>query len=447
MAAGGFSASGLATLATGAYPQLHGIVADRWYDRKSKAPIQARADLLEATTLADELERRDQTLGISAEKSRVFCLGLEEGRTALLAGRARAQVYWMDAQGQFSTRGDVPQWLIAFNQGRNIADFQNKKWMALDGGNDLPPIRTLTSDPRRPGEFITLYQASPFGQDAQFELLRALMTAEKPGQRDTMDFVFVSLGSMELLGYETGSDSLMMDQMVLQLDRQIQSTLRELNTSLKSNYNLIFASAHGAPPLAAEGSRARRVIDGESLARAINKALSDAVDKSGPNKNTYVEKYVYPFLYLNQEVLRKQNIAPRVARQLAAEAALRYPGVAGYYTADGDCSHTGAWRRRFENSFHALRSGDVMLSYEAEAVEDYSAGRGISYGSLYNYDTHVPLMLYGPQFGRKRIERPIQAVDLAPTVANLAGIGSPSSATGELLLEALAEVPDDEHSK
>ena len=80
-----------------------------------------------------------------------------------------------------------------------------------------------------------------------------------------------------------------------------------------------------------------------------------------------------------------------------------------------------------------------MLSYEPESVEDFGAGRGVSYGSLYNYDTRVPLFLYGPQFGRKLIERSIESVDLAPTVARAAGIAAPSSATGEVLVEAYAE--------
>jgi arylsulfatase A-like enzyme len=79
-------------------------------------------------------------------------------------------------------------------------------------------------------------------------------------------------------------------------------------------------------------------------------------------------------------------------------------------------------------------------------VEDYGANRGVSYGSLYNYDTIAPLFLYGPQFGRKVIERAIEAVDLAPTVARAAGIGAPSSATGEVLAEAYAE-GEEEHPK
>ena len=44
-----------------------------------------------------------------------------------------------------------------------------------------------------------------------------------------------------------------------------------------------------------------------------------------------------------------------------------------------------------------------MLSYPPEYVEDYGQGRGISYGSLYNYDVRVPLCFYGPQFPRRRL--------------------------------------------
>src|SRR6202050_1177240 len=54
LAASGFTATGLATLATGAYPSLHGIVADQWYDHKTHTLAKARAEMLEAATLADE---------------------------------------------------------------------------------------------------------------------------------------------------------------------------------------------------------------------------------------------------------------------------------------------------------------------------------------------------------------------------------------------------------
>src|SRR5579863_6542263 len=55
MAASTFSASGLASIATGAYPQLHGIVADSWFDAESRKMVSASAAASQATTLADEI--------------------------------------------------------------------------------------------------------------------------------------------------------------------------------------------------------------------------------------------------------------------------------------------------------------------------------------------------------------------------------------------------------
>jgi predicted AlkP superfamily pyrophosphatase or phosphodiesterase len=55
MAASTFTPSGLATISTGAYPELHGIVADTWYDRREHKPILAALDKLQGTTLSDEV--------------------------------------------------------------------------------------------------------------------------------------------------------------------------------------------------------------------------------------------------------------------------------------------------------------------------------------------------------------------------------------------------------
>lgn len=433
LAATSFTASGLATLATGAYPQLHGIVAEQWYDRRAGAPAKASAALLEATTLADEAAR------LGPDRSRTFCLAINRDSASLLAGRSGAKVFWMDAQAQFTTGRQDPDWLAQYNRLRPIENVHNAPWTAVGAGEGLPPLRTITFDPVKPDEFMTLYRSSPYGQDAQFELLREIISAEKLGQGETVDFVFASLGSMALLGYETGSDSPLMEQMVLRLDRQVKATLEALDkTPGVGNYSLIFAAAHGAPPAPDQVTRPRKTVAGESLARAINKGLSDWVDK-GAVKNVYVEKYIYPFLYLKLDALRRQSLSVRNARKLAAEVALRQPGVAGYYTADGECSHNGDWRRRFENSFSELRCGDVMLSYEPETVEDYGPQRGISYGSLYNYDTRVPLFLYGPPFGAQVIERGIETVDLAPTLSRAAGLSMPSSATGTVLGDAFVD--------
>jgi arylsulfatase A-like enzyme len=218
-----------------------------------------------------------------------------------------------------------------------------------------------------------------------------------------------------------------MDQMVLHLDRQIDKLLDTLNGSVGvGNYALIFTGAHGCPAQPAP-TLPRAAVAGESVIHAIEKGLPD------PFRAMTVERYIYPFLYLRVP----PGMDRRQARVAAAQAALQAPGVAGYFTADQDCSNGGEWAQRFRNSFHIARSGDVMLSYAPGWVEDFGAGRGISYGSLYTYDTRLPLIFYGGLFRGRIWERPVESVDIAPTIARIAGLPYPSSTVGRVLGEAL----------
>jgi hypothetical protein len=175
-------------------------------------------------------------------------------------------------------------------------------------------------------------------------------------------------------------------------------------------------------------------VPGEKIARAIDQALSDRFD-TPPARNIYVEKYLYPFLYLRPDLV-KRNL--REARQFAGRVALNLPGVAGFFTADGDTSHYGEWNRRFRNSFHAIRSGDVMLSYKPGFIEDFGSLRGVSYGSLYNYDADVPLLFYGPGFRAQTFDRQVESIDIAPTLARYLAVSTPASSTGRVLEEALS---------
>jgi hypothetical protein len=148
-----------------------------------------------------------------------------------------------------------------------------------------------------------------------------------------------------------------------------------------------------------------------------------------------VLKYIYPFLYLDPPDYRD----PEPVREIAARAALDHPAVAGYFSASGACSEHDAWASRFGNSFHAKRSGDLMLSYRPGYVEEFAQGRGVSYGSLYNYDVKVPLCLYGPSFRAGVFEGPVDSVDVAPTLARVLGVAPPSSSVGRVLGEAFTE--------
>lgn len=262
------------------------------------------------------------------------------------------------------------------------------------------PMRTM--DPAA-ADFNALWQASPLGQAAQFQHVRELVTSEKLGRSFGTDLLCVVLNSIGQLAQETGAISPLVSDMVSHLDIQIEALLKFLDDTLGENaYQVAFTGAHGAPD--------------NTNARIAAKDIVNAVERVAP-----VEAYIYPYLYL---------------RSGDAELAAKTSGAAGWYTAAGHCSHTGLFRRRMENSFHPQRSGDAMLVYKPGAVEDFAGGRGISYGSIYNYDTRVPLLLYGPQFRNAEIETRIELTDVAPTLARVLGTAMPSSSSGRVLGEA-----------
>ncbi len=431
MAATTFTSGGLATVSTGAYPQVHGIVADSWYDRASQKPVRAASEALQATTLAEQIAAADSN-------NRIFAVALDSRDAALLTGQAPADLFHRDATGHFMARGkaEYADWLANFNETNAPEKVRNAQWFALGKKETTPALRSLTYDEAHPEDFLELYWSSWFGQKAQMDLVQQVIARAKLGQGQGVDLLAVTLGSSALLGYEVGADSPLMRELVLRLDHDVQDLLSFLDNNLGArNYSLAFTGAHGATR-DPDGHRATLAIPGETVARAVNQALSARYDLKG-RKNLYVEHYLYPFIYLRLAELEKAYIDPREARAVAGQAALSIPGVTGFYTADGDCSHSGDFLRRFRNSFHAVRSGDLMLAYGPEYVEDYGLGRGISYGSLYNYDTRVPLIFYGSQFEDQEFETTVESIDLAPTLARAAGTAWPSSTTGRVLGEAL----------
>jgi len=96
-----------------------------------------------------------------------------------------------------------------------------------------------------------------------------------------------------MLGYETGAQVGVMQQMVLQLDRRLEALMGDLAKGGGENgIQPRTGRAHGAPPLPAPESRARMAVNGESVAQAVAGALA-------ANSFGAVRKYVYPFLYLD----------------------------------------------------------------------------------------------------------------------------------------------------
>ncbi|HEX2312033.1 MAG TPA: alkaline phosphatase family protein, partial [Vicinamibacterales bacterium] len=99
-----------------------------------------------------------------------------------------------------------------------------------------------------------------------------------------------------------------------------------------------------------------------------------------------------------------------------------------------------AWLDAFARGYFPGRSGQVFLvPREGEFLVDRNPLYAFMHGSVWDYDTHIPLVLYGPPFINRIVstER-VSQQDVAPTLAALLGTAPPATSVGRPLREALA---------
>lgn len=99
-----------------------------------------------------------------------------------------------------------------------------------------------------------------------------------------------------------------------------------------------------------------------------------------------------------------------------------------------------AWLAAFARGYFPGRSGQVfVVSREGEFVVDRNPLYAFMHGSPWPYDTHVPLLFYGPPFVKPLVSKErVSQQDVVPTLAALLGTAPPATAIGRPLREALA---------
>jgi len=87
-------------------------------------------------------------------------------------------------------------------------------------------------------------------------------------------------------------------------------------------------------------------------------------------------------------------------------------------------------------NFNPKRSGDVYIIYEPHWGATFSKDVAIvNHGSPWVHDTYVPIIFSGWNIPAKKINRHVETVDIASTLALLLGTKLPSGAVGKPLEE------------
>ncbi len=139
--------------------------------------------------------------------------------------------------------------------------------------------------------------------------------------------------------------------------------------------------------------------------------------------------------YLNRNLIRDRKLDEREVERTEAEDLAALPHILRVYTRhDLEAGRVpdDPLGRAAMNGFCPSRSGDVVVIGEPYWM---ATPRGTTHGTPYGYDTHVPVMFLGPGIRAGRYDANIAPNDIAPTLATMLEVETPSGAWGRVLTE------------
>jgi hypothetical protein len=112
-----------------------------------------------------------------------------------------------------------------------------------------------------------------------------------------------------------------------------------------------------------------------------------------------IEKVVGDGIYLNQRWLREIGHPAGEVEKVLADWFGHQPGIQQAYTRSqlvGTLPANDALGKQVQLSFHPKRSGDVIIVLRPYCYLGGKYNNGTTHGSPHPYDTHVPLLVFGP---------------------------------------------------
>jgi len=484
---------GHATLATGADPADHGMIANIWFDRElgrvvyniederyalvgegggidqdfeldptllvARTDGRSPANIL-TTTFSDELALR--THG----KAKIFGVSVKDRGAVPMAGHAGKAFWFSKAKGEFVTStyyyDAYPAWVTEWNGKELPLAYAETSWELMNdrstytyGDFDDMPWETDVAGygtvfPHPFGQadsdlFTSLLTASPAGDELTLEFVKVLMVGEELGQDEVPDYLSVSFSSTDYIGHIFGPASLESEDNLLRLDKTLSGLLAFVDQQVGLDHTLIVLSAdHGAAEAPAQlnefGINAR-VFEPDKLDK--EEAIETMKAKYGIAQEL-ISGFDHPYAYLNHDILRERKLDANEVSRTIASVLTTFDGVAyavpSIDLVEGKMPDTRLYRQILRN-FNPKRSGDIYLVLEPQwFVADFDGLTVTStHGSPWRYDTFVPVIFAGNGLAPRTVFREVQTVDIALTLAKYMRIKTPSGATGAPLDEVLRQ--------
>ncbi len=437
--------AGLATITTGTDPSTHGVVSTHWIDYTTGERLslvddrtarglgtdaghgEYSAHNITVPTLADRLREYDpesRTLTIAADPL-----------SAVTMGGQNSPVYWLDMScGNWASStaymDDVPQWVKDYNEKRVARQWLDYTWRPLLDSDKYNRPATFNHQVKGYPDLLR----TPVGNNMVAEFAKQAIEHERLGEDTHTDLLNVYFDASRIMGEIYGVESAEAEDAFYRLDMEIGDMLAYLHSKINlSRVVVVFTSDHGSSDSYDGGNTPR-----ERFNAAQFKVIMNGFLNAQYGTGDWVADYIDRQLYLNRNLVYQKGLSLEEVQNRAAAFALQFRGVSHVLTSTAmQNSYFGdSYAQKMQNSFYPRRGGDLTLNLMPGWIEEREGVRATS-GSMYDYDTHVPLMILGR--GVHRISRTVNMRDIAPTLANIMQISRPIASDGGVITE-IAEI-------
>ncbi|WP_138483003.1 alkaline phosphatase PafA [Dyadobacter bucti] len=466
------TAAGHSAVYTGALPAVNGIVGNDWYDANVAKNVYCTDDSTAATvgsnnvTVGKMSPRNLLTSTVTDQlriatnfRSKTIGVAIKDRASILPAGHAASGAYWFDSKtGNFVTStyymNALPDWVTAYNNKKMPAEYAKRGWNTLlpinqytqSSPDDVAWEGTISGEKKSvfphdiigtSGDAYTVLTTTPWGNTMTKDMAIAAIKGENLGKGADTDFLAVSFSTPDRIGHAFGPNSVEQEDNYLKLDMEFADFFNFLDGwAGKGNYTVFLTADHGAmdvPAFWQEHKLPAGLMNSTTLARTVVKSLHDAF-----GEGEYVSAFENYQIYLNKTLLAGKKKTVEDAYQVLRTALLPMQGVADVINLRdiGRAPLNTYQLELFKNNINAKRSGDLQLIVQPGWFAA-SYATGTDHGTPYNYDTHVPFLLYGWGVNKGETLRRTTIADIAPTISALLHILPPSGNVGNPVEEAL----------
>lgn len=482
---------GHTTLATGADPAIHGMVANVWLDRVSdeltynvedaRYPVLSKGAGINKKTEIDHTQKTARSDGRSPArilvstfsdelmiahggKSKVFGVSVKDRGAISMAGHT-GKAFWFSKQsGEFITSqfyyDQYPKWVDSWNAQKPANKYSGTSWSLLHekssymfAENDDRTFETILPGfgrvfPHEYGKsegkyFTTLLTVSPAGDELTVDFAKQLISNESIGKDDVTDYLAISLSSTDYVGHLFGPSSLESEDNILRLDKTIANLLAFVDEKVGLDNTLIVLSAdHGIPESSAYLKQLgfeTDYIHPEEFDKAS--AIVNLKKRFGIGEEL-ITTYFHPYIYLNRKAIAEKGLSQAEVERAVAAQVSNFEGVSLALSSsdlkEGRTPDTPLTQAILSN-FNANRSGDIYVVFAANRFINNFDGLEVasSHGSPWSYDSHVPIIFSGKGVAAQKITRLVNTVSVAPTLSQIVDAKPPSGSFSEVLNEII----------